>query len=214
MLLIRGMDADKYAAQMEDAYRLRHQVFVEEKGWHNLRKPDGREIDQFDTEIALHMLLYEEGKLIGYQRMLPTTSPYLLSEVYPELSEDDIPKDKNIWEWTRFTVCKEYRKGGRKLSPAGNTLLSAIVEWGLANEIHSIVIEMNPLWLLRLVQLHFRVRPLGFAKEFDGEDAIAVVASFDERTLRRLQEMRGNSRLILDNQSKSANGSEQFERYK
>ena len=182
---------------MEAAYRLRHEIFVEEKGWESLRSVDGLEIDQFDTPDALHMLLYEDDELIGYQRMLPTIEPYLLSEIYPQLCEDDLPCDPQIWEWTRFAVSRRHRKSGRKLSPAGNALLSAIVEWGLANNVHSIVIEMNPIWLLRLVQLHFRVKPLGFALEFDGEDALAVVASFDERTLHRLQEMRGNSELIL-----------------
>ena len=38
------------------------------------------------------------------------------------------------------------------LSPVGNSLLSGIVEWGLASGVSTIIIQMNPLWLLRLVQ--------------------------------------------------------------
>ena len=41
-----------YRDEMERAYRLRHQVFVEEMGWTDLAKPDGREIDQFDDKHA------------------------------------------------------------------------------------------------------------------------------------------------------------------
>ena len=62
-----------YRDEMEQAYHLRHQVFVKEMGWHNLAKPDGREIDQFDNKHAVHMLYIEEGKVLGYQRMLPST---------------------------------------------------------------------------------------------------------------------------------------------
>src|SRR5579883_1730697 len=74
-----------YRDEMEQAYRLRHQVFVKEMGWKNLAKPDGREIDQFDNKYAVHMLYIEESKVLGYQRFLPTTRPHLLSEIMPEL---------------------------------------------------------------------------------------------------------------------------------
>ena len=190
MLFVDKNNINDYRNQMNDAYRLRHQVFVEEKGWNALHKPDGREIDQFDDERALHMLHYEGSDLVGYQRMLPTTKPNLLSDVYPFLCEEALPNDTQVWEWTRFAVAKEHRKAGRKLSPVASLLLLNIVEWGLENSVNSIVIEMNPLWLLRLVQLHFRVRPLGFPYSIEGEDTLAVIARFDDRTRDRLIETR------------------------
>ena len=198
MLLIKGSETKLHPQAMHDAFTLRHKIFVEEKGWEDIRRSDGLESDQFDNENALHMMMYEDDNLIGYQRMLPTTTPYLLSEIYPYLCEQELPRDTAIWEWTRFAVSKEHRKSGRKLSPAGNGLLSAIVEWGLETNVHSIVIEMNPLWLLTLVQLHFRVTPLGIAHKLSNEDTLAVVASFDERTLKKLQEMRGNNEKIIN----------------
>lgn len=197
MKIINGRDAHLYENDLTKAYQLRHQVFVEEKGWEDIRKADGIEKDQFDTDDAIHMLLYEEKELIGYQRMLPTTAPYLLSDVYPQLCESELPNDQAIWEWTRFAVDKKHRGGGRKLSRAGNLLLSAIVEWGLERGIHSIVIEMNPLWLLRLVQLHFKVTPLGIAQQIGNEEVLAVLASFDARTLARLRELRGDERTAI-----------------
>jgi acyl-homoserine lactone synthase len=183
-----------YRDAMEQAYRLRHAVFVEDMGWENLRRPDGREIDQFDDGRALHMLYLEGEKLVGYQRMLPSTRPHLLSEVLPQLCDGDLPRGPHIWEWTRYCVTREHRDRGRILSPAGNLLLSAIVEWGLENGVSQIIIEMNPIWLLRLVQLHFRVTPLGIPQE-DGKDSIvAVTAAFDARTLARLRDVRGDDR--------------------
>ncbi len=50
-----------------------------------------REIDQFDHKHAMHMLYIEEGKVLGYQRMLPSTRPHLLSDVMPELCEVERP---------------------------------------------------------------------------------------------------------------------------
>jgi hypothetical protein len=48
-------------------------------GWHNLAKPDGRDVDQFDNKHAVHMLYIEHREVLGYQRLLPSTRPHLLS---------------------------------------------------------------------------------------------------------------------------------------
>jgi acyl-homoserine lactone synthase len=187
----------QYRDEMEQVYRLRHQVFVEEMGWTDLAKPDGREIDQFDDKHAVHMLYIEEGKVLGYQRMLPSTRPHLLSDIMPELCEVERPVGPHVWEWTRYCVVQGRRDRGRALSPIGNALLSGIVEWGLASGISMVIIEMTPIWLLRLVQLHFKVMPLGLPRAIAGEDTIAVTATFDWRTLERMREMRGNRRRVL-----------------
>lgn len=81
----------EFKDEMEQAYRLRHAVFVDEMGWEDLRKPDGREIDQFDDEHAVHMLYIENGTVLGYQRMLPSLQPHILSEVLPHLCEEGLP---------------------------------------------------------------------------------------------------------------------------
>lgn len=192
--IVTRMNADLYQAELEQALRLRHRVFVEEKGWTDLRNEDGRETDRFDNEHAVHMLyIDDDGRVLGYQRMLPTTEPHLLSEVTPQLCEGERPVGTHIWEWTRYCVEAGHRERGRILSPVANALLSGIVEWGLATGIDTIVIEMNPLWLLRLVQLHFRVTPLGVPMIISGEEVVAVTASFDHRTLARLQAVRPNA---------------------
>ena len=186
-----------YAQEMEAVFRLRHRVFVDEMNWNDLRKADEREMDQFDDEHCIHMLAISENEVVGYQRMLPSTRPHLLSTVMPELCEGERPVGQNIWEWTRYCVLKQHRERGRSLSPIANQLLSAIVEWGLAREVNTIIIEMDPLWLLRLVQLHFRVMPLGLPVRLNDKDVIAVQAVFDRRTLAKLREMRGDERTAL-----------------
>lgn len=186
-----------YRDEMEQAYRLRHQVFVKEMGWQNLARPDGREIDQFDNEYAVHMLYIEHGKVLGYQRFLPSTRPHLLSQVMPELCEEERPSGAHIWEWTRFCVDRSRRERGRAVCPITNMLLAGAVEWGLECGISKLIIETNPTWVLRMIQLYFRPVPLGLPHKINGEDVIAVVAAFDWRTLERLREVRGNTRRAL-----------------
>jgi acyl-homoserine lactone synthase len=192
--IVTAENSYQFRSALEEAYRLRHDVFVSEMGWEDLRQPDGREIDQFDDGRAVHMLYVENDRVLGYQRMLPSQRPHILSEVLPHLCDGDFPVGPHIWEWTRYCVVQGHRDRGRMLSPVGNMLLSAIVEWGLASGVSKIIIEMNPIWLLRLVQLHFRVTPLGIPQQVGRDSVVAVTAAFDRRTLARLQETRGDVR--------------------
>jgi acyl-homoserine lactone synthase len=126
--IVTAANADRYSAEMLQAFELRHRVFVEEKGWQALKRPDGRETDQFDDEHAVHMLYIEAGAVIGYQRLLPTTRPYLLTEVYPQLCDGRPPSGRDVWEWTRYCVAPSRRERGRMLSPIAHALLTGIVE--------------------------------------------------------------------------------------
>jgi acyl-homoserine lactone synthase len=186
-----------YRNEMDQAYRLRHQVFVDELSWQNLAKPDGREIDQFDDKHAVHMLYIEQGKVLGYQRFLPSTRPHLLSEVMPELCEVERPVGAHIWEWTRFCVPSNRRERGRAVCPITNTLLIGAVEWGLECGITKFIIQTNPIWIVRMIQLHFQPMPLGLPRTVGGQDIIAVTVTFDGRTLERLREFRGSRRRVL-----------------
>ncbi len=195
--IVSAENEHRYRDEMEQAYRLRHRVFVDELGWTELAKQDGREVDQFDNKYAVHMLYVERGKVLGYQRMLPSTRPHLLSEISPQLCEGERPVGAHIWECSRHCVAQGHRDRGRFAAPIANMLLSGLVEWGLENGISMAIIEIDPLLLLRLVQLHFRMLPLGLPQKIKGKDFIAVTATFDWRTLERLRELRGNRRRVL-----------------
>lgn len=195
--IVTPANENRYRAEMEQAWRLRHQVFVEEKGWSDLARPDGREIDQFDTPHAVHLLAIETGQVIGYSRLLPTTRPHLLSDVMPQLCEGERPVGHDTWEWTRQAVARSHRARGKVVNPVSLALLSGIVEWGLANGIRRLVLQMPTLYLLHVVQLHFHARPLGLPRPISGEDIIAVTADFDERTLAKLQAVRGDAVPVL-----------------
>lgn len=53
---------------LDEAMRLRHRVFVEEKGWNGLRRADGRDVDQFDTPATVHHIAIVQDEVAGYQR--------------------------------------------------------------------------------------------------------------------------------------------------
>ncbi|MGH6811814.1 MAG: acyl-homoserine-lactone synthase [Methylocella sp.] len=186
-----------YRDEMEQAYRLRHQVIVEEMGWTELARPDGRQIDQFDNKHAVHMLYIEHGEVLGYQRLLPSTRPHLLSDVMPQLCEVERPVGAHVWEISRHCVAPGCGIPGRHASPIANALGSGLLEWALECGISMFIIEIEPAELLPLVQLRFQPLPLGLPSKVNGREVLAVTLTFNGRTLERFREMRGDRRRAL-----------------
>jgi acyl homoserine lactone synthase len=85
------------------AYRYR--VFVEKLGW-DLNTENGLELDQFDRADTLYVIARgDDDEVIGTARLLPTTRPYLLSEVFPQLLHGlRAPCSPQIWELSRFAA--------------------------------------------------------------------------------------------------------------
>ena len=182
---------------LEDAFRLRHKVFVEERGWTALRREDGREFDQFDTPATVHQIALIDGIVAGYQRLNPTTGPHLLSEVHPHMCDREYERGPHAWEWSRYSVSRAHRKDSR-YSDVASALLIGAVEWALPNGVRQFVIELHPVWITRFLELGFKVMPLGLPVEFDGDPTVAVEVRFEEQTLHIMRSTRGIHGLVLN----------------
>lgn len=167
--IIDGRSTHRHSALMENIWRLRHQVFVEERGWESLRDPDGREIDQFDHEHAIHVALVDGKALAAYSRLLPTEHPHLLADVYPYLADRALPRGPSIWEWTRMCVAPWFRDH----RPSGFHLIArGVVSHALDNGVSELSIQAHPEWILTFERLGFRSRPLGLGALLEGELAV------------------------------------------
>src|ERR1041384_1478666 len=84
--VITGANRHRYAAELLAHFRLRHEIYVVERNWKDLARADGLERDQFDDVDATYILAIDDGQVIGGSRLVPTTRPHLLSEVFPYLA--------------------------------------------------------------------------------------------------------------------------------
>lgn len=83
-------------------HQLRRSVFSERLGW-SVNVVNGLELDQFDLPEAHYLVHYApNGRVNACTRLLPTTGPYLLADVFPNLVEGEMPRAHDIWESTRF----------------------------------------------------------------------------------------------------------------
>jgi acyl homoserine lactone synthase len=94
------------AMQWEALGRYRHEVFVRHLGWELPGAVEGAEWDEFDRADTVYVLAQDAaGRLTGCARLLPTTRPYLLANVFPQLLDGQpAPMAPEVWELSRFAA--------------------------------------------------------------------------------------------------------------
>jgi N-acyl-L-homoserine lactone synthetase len=105
MEIVYGNSTKLLPQLMNRAARYRHKVFVEKLGW-QLNCHDLLENDQFDRPDTIYVIAKNDNNdIVGIARLLPTTRPYLLGEVFPQLLNGiKPPESEDIWELSRFAA--------------------------------------------------------------------------------------------------------------
>jgi acyl homoserine lactone synthase len=84
----------------------RHRVFVQRLRWDIPGVPRNAtsEWDEFDAGATVHLVaLSANDEVCGCARLMPTTGPHLLRDVFPQLAgSDPLPSSPLIWEMSRF----------------------------------------------------------------------------------------------------------------
>jgi putative hemolysin len=104
------------AALIDDAQRLRHEVFTSEPGFDLTGAIDGRDADRFD-EFCDHLLVREDqsGEVVGCYRMLPPPGAIAAGGLYSatEFDVTDLdPLRPSLVEMGRAVVRQDHRHGG------------------------------------------------------------------------------------------------------
>jgi len=125
---VQGKLHDLSAHTKNQLFGYRHQVFVNQLGW-DLNTSGDVETDQFDHDGSVYVMAKDtENDIVGCARLLPTTEPYLLECVFPELLNGmPPPKENTTWELSRFTSMdlksKQSISPGQLSSPSTESLL-------------------------------------------------------------------------------------------
>lgn len=183
------------AALLDEMFRFRKRVFHDELGW-NVENRDGREIDEFD-DLDPHYFLVEggEGRVVATGRILPTTGPYMLEKVFPQLlCGEALPRDPAVWEISRLAVDVQGLAGPSKqasMSFATLELLRVGQLHGIANGIESYVF-VTSVALERMLQhlgLHMRRLGDGNSQMVGKVRSVACWAECSQRQLAIIEEV-------------------------
>ncbi|MBZ9994077.1 acyl-homoserine-lactone synthase [Mesorhizobium sp. BH1-1-4] len=167
--LITGSADPRHQDLLEEHHRLRHDIFVGERGWATLARPDEREVDAYDTPQTVYVLALDDGHVVGGYRFLPTSAPHLLQDRYSHLVDGPVPRGREIHEWSRFFIKKD-RRGGRLL----RQLISSVPGTCRLLGIATLTSVIEPDWLSRFDAASFRYQLLGPFIESAGMQLAAV----------------------------------------
>jgi acyl-homoserine lactone synthase len=199
MIRVHAIDAGNrhlYDHELEQHHRIRHDIYVGERKWMDLARPDGREVDQFDTVNAVYLLAVEPGKgVVGGSRLVPTLDPHLMSDVFPELANvRGVPRAPDIYEWTRIFVVPAKRETGR-LSRTAGIVYCGILEFCLSRRLSQISVVCEAYWIPRLLALGWKPQLLGEPIMKDGMTIVGITCDMTEDALdktRHIYEIAGS----------------------
>jgi len=104
--LVQGVDRKYFPKEIDAMHRNSAAVFAERLGW-DVEVVYGWEIDAFDEANPLYLISLDNhtGEYRGSTRLLPTTGPNMLRDVFScLLDEEETIESATIWEGTRFCV--------------------------------------------------------------------------------------------------------------
>ncbi len=112
MDVLYGNAASLTEPVFQELGKYRRDIFIEKLGW-ELALTNDLELDQFDRQDTIYVLARDEHRqVIGCARLLPTTSPYLLGEIFPNLLNGLLPPSStDVWELSRFAATGDLGHG-------------------------------------------------------------------------------------------------------
>src|SRR5579864_9650162 len=125
--LVEGSYASFFPREMDAMFRNRAETFSDRLGWEVVVK-DGYERDAFDDANPLYLVSVDPktNEYWGSLRLLPTTGPNMLRDVFPFLLEEgEYIESATIWESSR--ICAVSADGQPQRSRNGvNFVLSEL----------------------------------------------------------------------------------------
>lgn len=141
-------------------FAARKSVFIDLLKWELPVLAGQYEVDAFDNEHARYLILTDsEHNHLASARLLPTTGPHILGDIFPSLCATAPPRSPAIWEITRFCLDRRLRSGERRL--LRNRLVTAIAEHALRSGIGKYTGVAEMAWLQQILSFGWDCRPLG-----------------------------------------------------
>ncbi|UYN99278.1 MAG: GNAT family N-acetyltransferase [Devosia sp.] len=184
-------------ALLEEHYRMRHRVFVDQQGWEALRRPDSRDVDAFDNDDATHILITSQSILVGGSRLTPLDRPNLLQTVFNGLVLGNLPAAPWLGaDWTRFYVRPD-RRQGRRRTPESAALFCAVMEHALCEGLAYITFVSSIYMLEHGTSVGWKITPLGPPAMIDGKPTIAAWIEVSEAALYNVRKATGMQRILV-----------------
>jgi len=190
-LLLSGSKAQPEEIHLLDRmYKLRHTVFAERLRWTSLNN-SRREIDLYDVINPVYLICRDPaGEVVGCWRLLPTTGPYMLRDIFAHLLWGAPPPEQpDIWEISRFAIdpqWRDYDSLGAVGSVVGQMLLD-LFDFSEANGITRIIAASDIRFDRILNRAGLKTTHYGPAVRMENSYAVAGWANITPENRKRIE---------------------------
>ena len=175
--------------KLEGMFRLRHEVFKERLDW-EVGSQAGKERDMFDDLDPVYIVCEHAGEVLGSWRLLQTTRPYMLKDVFPELLYGmPAPEAPDVWEISRFAVSKRMANNESlgTINTVTNLLLEQLFTFAARRNISRIVAVADVRFERILKRAGLLTQRFGPPLQIGVTKAISGYADVSDLNVRRMQ---------------------------
>jgi len=189
-----------YAIPLMQMHHDRKRVFVDTLGWELPSPLSWLEVDDFDDHRAVYLLARSEGT--GYHqgsvRLLPTTGPHMLSQLFSNLCAGPVPIGDDVWEISRL-VSSPDTVPGTSVIRIHRLLALALAEFALLNSILRYTLVTEAHRVPALLSVGWPVEPLGLPTWVMGQHLQALQISVSPATLAKMRSRLRIAASVLEN---------------
>jgi acyl homoserine lactone synthase len=195
ILLIEPEAYALFSAELTEMHRLRYRVFKERLAWTVATQGD-QEIDSFDANAPVYLLHRrgDEAPIEGCVRLLPSTGPTMLRDVFAALTScSAVATTPAVWESSRFAVDTSLAGDATRHGLAGTTyeLFAGMIEFGLYRKLISIVTVTDVRVERILSRANWPLRRIAEPRMIGGTLAVAGYLEISNEALLRLRQAAG-----------------------
>ena len=190
---------------LDEMFRHRYSIVVQEWGWDVPGVKAPFETDQFDTDDTVYVVVRDPdlGRITASSRLNPTVMPHMLSEVFPEFCNlQPYPIALSTWEWTRLVVDRKAYKSNRATELKIRSSLSLGIHKFCREHGIDELSFLTHQFAYQLVQKVWDTEPLGLPIRAPGEDTawIAAKSRVDAAAYEQLTYRHENAEAIIARQ--------------
>lgn len=106
ILVIDSLNAPHFTGLLHKMYALRARVFRDRLGW-EVNVVNEEERDHFDDLHPAHVIsLSDDGEVMGCMRLLQTTGPHMLADVFSSILQGEAPPSQPICLGSNALWCR------------------------------------------------------------------------------------------------------------
>ncbi|MFZ0500188.1 MAG: acyl-homoserine-lactone synthase [Steroidobacteraceae bacterium] len=193
IVIVNAENRRLFQADLIEMYRQRKTVFVDRAGW-KIPVVADQELDNYDREGTIYLLAKEEleGPLLASARLLPTTRPHLMGDLFSAACRDALPRGPTVWEVSRFCTTPDLPSRGIRLALLWE-IICGVMETALLFGIDRVIFAANRALLPLALTCGWEAGKLGETLRDENDEVTAAAAVINTDGLRRVRHLHGVS---------------------